>query len=323
MPSIPKIQKSRGLKSFRTYGISLNGPLLNPVFLAEKPIGEKMVFGYSTNAFVKYSLEDSILKIARLGFKGIEIMGDRPHLYPPDYSQEKLGHIRALLKQNQLKVNNINSFTLFAVGDTYLPSWIEPEAERRGIRIRHTLQSLQVAKTLDCENISVPPGGPLEKNMTRKQALALFYEGLEKVLPAAENLGIKILIEPEPDLLMEKTSEFKEFMKHVQSSFVGLNFDIGHFYCAGENPAKSFEELFEYVGHIHLEDIAATREHNHLIPGLGAIDLKEVLSKVFTLGYQGNISLELYPYKEMPEEAGRKSLEFLQPLFNEIGYGLG
>jgi sugar phosphate isomerase/epimerase len=282
-----------------------------------------MVFGYSTNAFVRYSLEESIQKIARLGFKGVEIMGDRPHLYPPDYSEEKLAHIRVLLEQNQLKVNNINSFTLFAVGDTYLPSWIEPEAERREIRVHHTLQSLQVAKILDCANISVPPGGPLEKNMTRKQALNLFYTGLERVMPVAESLGIKILVEPEPGLLMENTWGFKEFIKDVKSPFVGLNFDIGHFYCAGENPAKSFEELFEYTGHVHLEDIAVTREHNHLIPGLGAIDLKEVLSTMNRLGYQGDISLELYPYTDMPEEAGRKSLEFMQPIFTEIGYDLG
>jgi len=279
-----------------------------------------MVFGYSTNAFVRYSLEESIQKIARLGFKGVEIMGDRPHLYPPDYSEEKLNQLKILLKQNQLKVNNINSFTLFAVGDTYLPSWIEPETERREIRIRHTLQSLQVAKTLECKNISVPPGGPLEKNMTRKQAFDLFHKGLERVIPAAESLGIKILVEPEPGLLMEKTSEFKEFIKDVQSHFIGLNFDIGHFYCAGENPSKSFEELFEYTGHVHLEDIAATREHNHLIPGLGAIELKEVLSTMARLAYQGDISLELYPYTDMPEEAGRKSLEFLHPIFTEIGY---
>jgi sugar phosphate isomerase/epimerase len=282
-----------------------------------------MVFGYSTNAFVRYSLEESIQKIARLGFKGVEIMGDRPHLYPPDYSEQKLAHIRTLLKQNQLKVNNINSFTLFAIGDTYLPSWIEPEAERREIRIQHTLQSLQVAKILDCANISVPPGGPLEKNMTRKQALNLFHTGLERVMPVAESLGIKILVEPEPGLLMENTWEFKEFIKDVKSPFVGLNFDIGHFYCAGENPAKSFEELFEYTGHVHLEDIAVTREHNHLIPGLGAIDLKEVLSTMHRLGYPGDISLELYPYTDMPEEAGHKSLEFLHPFFKEIGYDLG
>jgi len=279
-----------------------------------------MIFGYSTNAFVRYSLEESIQKIARLGFKGIEIMGDRPHLYPPDYSQEKLGHLKALLEENHLKVTNINSFTLFAVGDTYLPSWIEPEAERREIRIRHTLQSLQVAKALNCTNISVPPGGPLEKNMTKKKAFALFHNGLERVMPAAENLGIKILVEPEPDLLMENTTEFKAFIKDVQSPFVGLNFDIGHFYCAGENPAESFEELFEYTGHVHLEDIAATREHNHLIPGLGAINLKEVLSTMAKLGYRGDISLELYPYTDMPEEAGRKSLDFLAPIFKEIGF---
>lgn len=281
-----------------------------------------MILGYSTNAFIRHSLEESIKMIARLGFKGVEIMGDRPHLYPPDYSQESLDQLKALLKQNNLQVNNINSFTLFAVGDTYLPSWIEPETQRREIRIKHTLQSLHVAKALDCANISIPPGGPLEKNMTRKEALRLFYQGLEKVIPHAESIGIKLLVEPEPDLLLENTPEFKEFIKEVQSPFVGLNFDIGHFYCAGENPSKSFEELFEYTGHVHIEDIAATRKHNHLIPGLGAIDLKEVLATMMQLNYQGNISLELYPYTDMPEEAGRKSLEHLKPIFKEIGHEL-
>ena len=29
------------------------------------------------------------------------------------------------LKKNDMKITNLNSFTLFAVGDTYLPSWIE------------------------------------------------------------------------------------------------------------------------------------------------------------------------------------------------------
>ncbi|MFO8084517.1 MAG: sugar phosphate isomerase/epimerase family protein [Desulfobacterales bacterium] len=281
-----------------------------------------MIFGYSTNAFVRYTLEESIEKIARLGFKGVEIMGDRPHLYPPDYNEEKLIHLKSCLEKNRLRVNNINSFTLFAVGDTYLPSWIEPEAERREMRILHTLQSLQVAKVLGCSNISVPPGGPLEKNMTRKQAFSLFYEGLEKVIPAAENLNITILVEPEPGLLIENTSEFTQFIKNIQSSFVGLNFDIGHFYCAGENPAESFETLFEYAGHVHLEDIADTRLHNHLIPGLGAVDLKEVLSVMVRLGYRGDISLELYPYTDMPEEAGRKTLEYIRPIFKEVGYDL-
>lgn len=277
-----------------------------------------MVFGYSTNAFVKFSLFEAIERIARLGFKGVEIMGDRPHLYPPDFDDGQLARLNKLLQNNGLKVTNLNSFTLFAVGDTYLPSWIEPDKERREIRIRHTLDSLNVAKTLACKNISVPPGGPLN-GVSRKEAMALFHEGLERVIPLAEELDIRLLVEPEPDLMIETTDQFLEFIRDVKSSVVGINFDIGHFYCAGEAPQRSFEILYEWVGHVHLEDIAPDRSHNHLIAGQGAIAFKEVLQTMVDLGYSGDISLELYPYTDTPEEAGRESLNYLGPLFQEVG----
>lgn len=277
-----------------------------------------MVFGYSTNAFVKFSLLESLEKIALLGFKGVEIMGDRPHLYPPDFGPTEMAAIIAKLHQSNLKVTNLNSFTLFAVGDTYLPSWIEPEKERRAIRIQHTLDSLQVAANLGCSNISVPPGGPLN-SLSRESAMKLFHQGLEAVVPLAEELGVQILVEPEPDLLMENTAEFKAFIKDVQSEAVGLNFDIGHFFCANENPAEAFEELFGWVGHVHLEDIAADRSHNHLIAGQGVIGFLEIFKAMKNLEYRGDISLELYPYVDTPEAAGRASLEYLRPLFEESG----
>jgi sugar phosphate isomerase/epimerase len=277
-----------------------------------------MVFGYSTNAFVRFSLFEAIEKIARLGFKGVEIMGDRPHLYPPDFNEGELEHLRRIIRKNDLKVTNLNSFTLFAVGDTYLPSWIDPEKESREIRIRHTLDSLKVAKRLGCSNISVPPGGP-PAGCSRQEALRRFHHGIERVVPLAEELGIIVLIEPEPGLLLETTPQFKEFITEVRSESVGLNFDIGHFFCAGEDPCNALEELFEWVGHVHLEDIAPTREHHHLIAGLGAIRFKEVFETMVRLGYTGDISLELYTYVNTPEEAGEASLDFLRPIFQAAG----
>jgi sugar phosphate isomerase/epimerase len=274
-----------------------------------------MVFGYSTNAFVKFSLTESIARIARLGFSGVEIMGDRPHLYPPDYRSERLERLKGRLDELGLKVTNLNSFTLFAVGDTYLPSWIEPEKTRRDLRIRHTLDCLETAAFLGSPNISVPPGGPLE-GMSRSEAMALFLHGIEQVAPTAEALGVRLLIEPEPNLLIENTREFKAFMADVRSPAVGINFDIGHFFCAGENPRVSLEALFGWVGHVHLEDIAETRVHRHLIPGHGAIDLPDVLRGFKTLGYDGDISLELYPYVDTPEAAGEESLAYLRPMFD-------
>jgi len=277
-----------------------------------------MHFGYSTNAFVKFSLTDAIGKIAGLGFKAVEIMADRPHLYPPDFNRDSLDRLKEILNKTGLAVTNLNSFTLFAVGDTYLPSWIEPEKERRKIRIRHTRACLKIAEILNCKNISVPPGGPLD-DTSRKTAMARFYRGLEKVVPLAESLGVKILVEPEPHLLLENTREFLDFIKAVQSAAVGINFDIGHFFCAGEDPAKAFETLFRWIGHVHIEDIGPDRSHNHLIAGQGAIAFADVFKTMARLGYQGDISLELYPYVDIPEEAGRQSLSHLKPLLQDSG----
>ena len=281
-----------------------------------------MIIGYSTNAFVKFSVFEAVEKIGRLGFRGVEIMCDRPHLYPPDYGEENLTRLKTLIDDKGLKVTNLNSFTLFAVGDTYLPSWIEPREERREIRIQHTLQCLKVADFFGCKNISVPPGGPVGE-ISREKAMTLFHLGLERVAPLAQELDIKILVEPEPELLMENTKEFKEFIVDVKSPAIGVNFDIGHFFCAGEDPIGAFEELFEWIGHIHLEDIAASRAHNHLILGHGAIQFQKVFKTMINLGYEGDVSLELYPYVDTPEEAGRESLEYLQTLLQEADLDLG
>jgi sugar phosphate isomerase/epimerase len=281
-----------------------------------------MILGYSTNAFMKFSVFQAVEKIGRLGFRGVEIMCDRPHLYPPDYSKENLTRLKTLIDDKGLKVINLNSFTLFAVGDTYLPSWIEPQEERREMRIQHTLQCLKVADFFGCKNISVPPGGPVSE-ISREKAMALFHRGLERAAPLAQELDIKILVEPEPELLMENTRDFKEFIVDVKSPAIGLNFDIGHFFCAGEDPSAAFEELFEWIGHVHLEDIASSREHNHLILGHGAIQFQKVFKTMINLGYEGDVSLELYPYVDTPEEAGRESLEYLQTLLQEADLDLG
>ena len=281
-----------------------------------------MIIGYSTNAFVKFSVFEAVEKIGRLGFGGVEIMCDRPHLYPPDYGEEGLTRLKTLIDDQGLKVTNLNSFTLFAIGDTYLPSWIEPQEERREIRIQHTLQCLKVADFFGCKNISVPPGGPVGE-ISREKAMTLFHLGLERVAPLAQELDIKILVEPEPDLLMENTREFKEFIVDVKSPAIGVNFDIGHFFCAGEDPRVAFEELFEWIGHVHLEDIASDRVHNHLILGHGAIQFTEIFQTMLRLGYQGDVSLELYPYVGAPEEAGRESLSYLRTLKQQSGLDLG
>jgi sugar phosphate isomerase/epimerase len=277
-----------------------------------------MTFGYSTNAYTRYDLFTALEMIAAAGFSGVEIMCDQPHLYPPEWKADGLSRLKEALAQHRLKVTNLNSFTLYAVGDVILPSWIEADPQMRRIRIEHTNNCLRLAAELGCGNISIPPGGRVGE-LPDDQALTLFSKGLEQVIPTAEALGVRLLIEPEPFLLMENSSQFLRFIKDIQSEMVGLNFDIGHFFCAGEDPALAFEQLFSWVGHVHIEDIAADRSHHHLIPGLGAIDFEAVLGTMARMGYQGDISLELYPYVDTPSEAGSAGRSRLLPLLKSTG----
>ena len=278
-----------------------------------------MILGYSTNAYTQYPLLDALTRIAGLGFKGVEIMCDHPHLYPPEYDDAQLDELWNTLDQHKLKVTNLNSFTLFAIGDTYLPSWIEDDPGQRQTRIQHTRSCLNIAKKIGCGCISIPPGGPLE-NIPRNTAMKRFMKGLEQVIDLAEELDVRLLVEPEPDLMIERTREFQDFIQDVQSPAIGINFDIGHFFCAGEDPVTAFEKLFQWVGHVHLEDIGQSRIHQHLVPGDGAVDLESVFNVMADLGYQGDVTLELYPYVNGPDLAGQKSLEYLRPILAESGY---
>ena len=125
----------------------------------------------------------------------------------------------------------------------------------------------------------------------------------------AQECGIKILVEPEPGLLLENSRQFLAFIKDINSDSVGLNFDIGHFYCVREDPAKLVYELSDYIGHFHLADISINRIHNHLMPGKGAIDFKSVFGAIDKVGYKGFVTVELYPYQDNPIEAGRDGVQ--------------
>ena len=272
-----------------------------------------MTFGYSTNAYTRFDLLTALEMIAEIGFSGVEIMCDQPHLYPPEWRDQQILILKDALARLKLKVTNLNSFTLYAVGDVVLPSWIDADLQQRQIRIEHTIRCLQLASELGGKNISIPPGGKAGL-LPEREALTLFKDGLEQVLPLAEAAGVRLLIEPEPLLLIENTSQIASCVSDMSSDNLGINFDIGHFFCAKENPAKAFEKLFPWIGHVHIEDIAADRSHNHLIPGLGAINFEEVFAAMARLHYRGDISLELYPYTDTPSEAGKQGRALLLPM---------
>ena len=167
-------------------------------------------------------------------------MADVPHAWPAYLLAEQKQAIRDALARNRLAISNVNAFMMHAVNDPrqryWHPSWIEPDRHYRQIRIDHTTRALTLARELGARCITTEPGGPVEPGGSWSAALKLFVEMIKPVAEHAEKEGVLLLVEPEPGLLIETADQFLEFMQHIDSPAVGMNFDIGHAYCVERRP---------------------------------------------------------------------------------------
>lgn len=271
-----------------------------------------MQFGFSANAFRDYGPVETIEILADEGYDGIELLFDQPHLYPPDTDEDDIERVLKTLEDNKVVVSNCNAFMLTAIEGFHHPSYIEPNAEYRQQRIDYTREALHLADAFDVEYISIEPGGPLPDEKSQQWGMETFTQSLREVIPTAENLGVDLLVEPEPDLLIETTDQFLEFLNRVDSPVVGCNFDAGHLFCVGEDPAAAVDTLGEYAGHYHLEDIPQDRSHEHTQLGDGVMDINRFLEAVENSGYDDFVTVELYPYQETAEETARDAIRFLE-----------
>ena len=271
-----------------------------------------MKLAFSTNAYLHHPFADAARRIAAVGYRGLELMADVPHAWPAYLLPQQKDAIRAAMKQTGLAFSNVNSFMMHAVNDRrqkyWHPSWIEPDRHYRRVRVEHTKRALSLAKEVGAKCVTTEPGGPLE-GRPWGEMLKLFVEMLKPVVEHAEKVGVPLLVEPEPDLLIETADQYLEFADRIQSPMLGLNFDIGHFYCVKDDPAATVHKLKAHTRHVHLEDIAATRVHHHLVPGEGVIDFAAVIQALRDVKYDGWVTVELYPYHESPDAAAQTAFE--------------
>jgi sugar phosphate isomerase/epimerase len=289
-----------------------------PACEAAPEVETTMKLAFSTNAYLRFGLQEALERVAALGYEGVELTADVPHLWPAGLLESQKEAARRSLQRLGLGVSNVNAFMMNALSDArqpyWYPSWIEPYAPYRQVRIDHTKRALTLARELGAPSISTEPGGPVPEGTSFAEALKLFVEVLKPVVEHAERVGVCLLVEPEPGLLIETSDQYLEFAEQLQSPMLGLNCDVGHFFCVGEDPATVIKKLAGHLRHVHVEDIAANRVHQHLIPGHGAIDFQAVIQALRAIGYRGWVTVELYPYVQEPDAAAREAYQVLAPL---------
>ncbi len=290
--------------------------------MTAQPPESNMKLAFSTNAFTRMSLARALKEIAAAGYTGVEILADKPHWYPDHFSLVETLAIRRRLDKCNLQVSNINANCTFGFWTDappepfFEPSLISPQRSLRKARKKMILNTLRFAHALGADNISITSGKALP-TMPPAKARQVLKEEMKEILDQAGSLNVRVGIECEPMLFIEWAAELRELIDDLNSPLLGANLDIGHAVVQGESITKILQLLQGRIWNCHIEDLP-DRKHYHLIPGEGTLPWPALKRALKAIHYDRFLTVELYTCIDQPVDAARKSMVFLNRLFNPV-----
>lgn len=281
-----------------------------------------MQLAYSTNAFTRTDLITALRQIADLGYSGAEILCEKPHWYPDDVTELNIEAVAKTLFECNLLVSNLNAntansyFSPTPPENVFEPALSNENADIRRIRENIVIKAIRLANRINAPCISITSGQPTPGCLPEK-ATNYFVASLKRICEYTHQYDIKVGIEYEPGLIVERASEVCEIIERVGSELLGVNLDIGHSFLNREEPEETINTLAGRIWNVHIEDIK-NMKHFHLPPGEGDMPFQRYLNSLKKINYQGFLTVELYSFPDQPLEVGKQSIDYLTRLTSQL-----
>jgi xylose isomerase len=106
---------------------------------------------------------------------------------------------------------------------------------------------------------------------------------------------------------------------------VGVTMDVGHALNARENPGEMAAILLRQnkLFHLHLNDNYMITDDDMPIGSVHFLHFVELFFWLREMGYEGWYSLDMYPYRDDPDEAAKASVYFVRHMENFVERKLG
>lgn len=253
-----------------------------------------MLLGYNTNGLVHHRLEDALRLMADEGFEAVALTPDVGQLDPFTCTAKDVARIASLLQELGLYcVVETGARFLLDPRRKHHPTLLDRDKEARQRRISFYERCIHMATDLGAKALSFWSGG--EPKMASDAGTdALLEEGIARLLSMAERHDLPLALEAEPGMYIETQAQAKAVLERLgMPQLLGLTVDIGHLYVTGEgSPQEILPGLRGLIRQIHVEDIRLA-VHEHLPPGEGDVDFKELWQSLDAIGYCGPVCFEL------------------------------
>lgn len=131
----------------------------------------------------------------------------------------------------------------------------------------------------------------VNKNVSYRQAYERSQANIRKLIPLAEQSGVKIAVEEVWNKFLLSPVEFARYIDEFQSPAVGAYFDVGNVVEFGY-PEEWIHELGHRILKIHIKEYAKPKRFDYPL-GEGEIDWSAVRQALVDVGYEGWITAEV------------------------------
>ena len=168
------------------------------------------------------------------------------------------------------------------------------------------IKAIRLAALLGIQEVITAEGDPktpFGEHLTPKERLFSIREKLQAPVQWAEELGVKLLLEPHGIVTdsVDGMGAILESLGHEKT--VGICLDTGNSWLGGSEPVAFIKAFGKRIGHVHWKDMPASMEARRgkqfgcgmaVIPlGDGVVGIESVVKALKKSGFDGATTLEI------------------------------
>ena len=231
-----------------------------------------------------YTLEETIKRLAKIGYDGIEIGAASPHAYPDFLSKSRRQEIKRVLDGEGIALSSM----LPAPSGGPCNNASSPYVEERRYTIANYKKIVDLTAQWGGKTVLYIPGW-IVFGTSRRDAWTWSVEALTEISSHAAQYDITLAIEPTSydSNLVDTAYQAIDLMNEVGAPNVKLMFDTFHVLYRREVMSDYVYLMGENLAHIHIS------EENRMPPGHGRGDFEAVMQALKEVEYAGYVTLEI------------------------------
>ena len=253
--------------------------------------------------------EAAIERIAKLGFKGVELITRDRKTLDEYFTRKKNRELREFMESLEIELTGFN-FPILGVTSL--------KQEDRDAALSNFKRQVEVASELDAKVITGSPRWPYEpwgiprpnawqrplmqtfgveqRNIPYDQDFDVIWKSyvslVRKFADVVEDVGYRYAIETHAFEIACNADGLLRLLEQVDSKAVGANFDTAYMFAQPELITVAILKLKNRIFHVHLDDNDGCTPL-HWRPGRGKIDWFSVLKALKAVGYDYVLALEM------------------------------